>query len=34
MEKRLFDDLVQSLKEARDIAEGKVVASRRFDVFL
>ncbi|MEI6758545.1 MAG: hypothetical protein FDX18_05020 [Chlorobium sp.] len=32
MEKRVFDDLVQSLKEAGDIAEGKVMAFRRFEV--
>ena len=32
MEKRVFDDLVQSLKEAGDIAEGKVKPSRRFEV--
>ncbi|MFN7835404.1 MAG: NadS family protein [Burkholderiaceae bacterium] len=32
MEKELFDDLVQSLKEAKDIASGKKVASRRFNI--
>jgi putative transcriptional regulator len=32
MEKGLFDDLVQSLKEAKDISKGKTKASRRFDV--
>ncbi len=32
MEKDLFDDLVQSLKEAGDIAVGKTHASRRFSV--
>ncbi len=31
MEKMLFDDLVQSLKEAGDIAEGRAMASRRFE---
>ena len=29
MEKALFDDLVQSLKEAKDISSGKAAASRR-----
>lgn len=29
MEKALFDDLVQSLKEARDIARGERPAARR-----
>lgn len=32
MEKTLFDDLVQSLKEADAIGKGKTKASRRFDV--
>lgn len=32
METKLFDNLVQSLKEARDIAQGKAKASRRFKV--
>lgn len=32
MEKTLFDDLVQSLKEAKDISKGKAKTSRRFDV--
>lgn len=32
MEKDLFDDIVQSLKEAKAIASGAVVASRRFHV--
>ncbi|MFA6498511.1 MAG: hypothetical protein WC256_00080 [Desulfurivibrionaceae bacterium] len=32
MEKTLFADLVQSLKEARAIAKGKAPASRRFEV--
>jgi len=32
MEKTLFDDLVQSLKEARDISKGKAKASRRFKI--
>ncbi len=30
MDKELFDDLVQSLKEAGDISAGKAEASRRF----
>lgn len=30
MEKALFDDLVQSLKEAKAIAKGEAQASRRF----
>ena len=30
MEKDLFDDLVQSLKEAKAIAKGQAPASRRF----
>ena len=30
MEKDLFDDLVQSLKEAKAIAKGQATASRRF----
>ena len=32
MEKTLFDDLVQSLKEAKAIAKGVASASRRFEV--
>ena len=32
MEKTLFDDLVQSLKEAKDISKGKAEASRRFRI--
>jgi putative transcriptional regulator len=32
MEKALFDDLVQSLKEAKEISKGKATASRRFEV--
>jgi len=32
MEKTLFDDLVQSLKEAKDISKGLVTASRRFEI--
>ena len=32
MEKSLFDDLQQSLKEAKAISEGKVKASRCFNV--
>ena len=32
MEKMLFDDLVQSLKEAQAIAKGDAQASRRFAV--
>lgn len=32
METTLFDDLVQSLKEAKDISKGKATPSRRFDV--
>lgn len=32
MEQTLFDDLVQSLKEARAISKGEMPASRRFDV--
>ncbi len=32
MEKELFDDLVQSLKEAKAIAKGQVQASRHFVV--
>lgn len=31
MKKTLFDDLVQSLREAKEIASGKMVASRRFE---
>jgi len=32
MEKTLFDDLMQSLKEAKDISKGKAKASRRFEL--
>ena len=32
MEEILFSDLLQSLKEANDIAEGKSEASRRFEM--
>ncbi|MCC7005680.1 MAG: helix-turn-helix domain-containing protein [Ottowia sp.] len=32
MDKSLFDDLVQSLKEAKDISKGKADASRHFEV--
>ena len=32
MEKTLFDDLVQSLKEAKAISKGKAKASRRFEI--
>ncbi|WHZ10131.1 MAG: Helix-turn-helix motif [Burkholderiaceae bacterium] len=32
MEKTLFDDLVQSLKEAKAISKGKAQASRRFEI--
>jgi len=32
MESTLFDDLVQSLKEAKAIANGEAEASRRFEV--
>jgi hypothetical protein len=32
MDKTLFDDLVQSLKEATDISKGKAEPLRRFDV--
>ena len=32
MDKALFDDLLQSLKEASAIAKGKAKASRRFAV--
>lgn len=32
MEKSLFDDLMQSLKEAKAISKGEVEASRRFTV--
>lgn len=32
MEKTLFDDLAQSLKEATEIAKGKAEPSRRFEV--
>lgn len=32
MEKALFDDLLQSLKEAMAISNGKTQASRRFEI--
>ena len=32
MEKTLFDDLVQSLKEAKEISKGKAAPSRRFEI--
>ena len=32
MESTLFDDLVQSLQEAKAISTGKVKTSRRFDL--
>lgn len=32
MENLLFDDLVQSLKEAKAISKGEVRASRRFEI--
>ena len=32
MESTLFDDLVQSLKEAKSISKGETQASRRFEV--
>lgn len=32
MENVLFDDLVQSLKEAKDISKGEAKAARRFEV--
>lgn len=32
MEKALFDDLLQSLKEAKAISKGKAKAPRRFEV--
>ncbi len=32
MDKTLFEDLVQSLKEAKAIAKGEAPASRRFEV--
>ena len=32
MDKQLFDDLVQSLKQAKAIFKGKAKASRRFKV--
>lgn len=32
MEKELFNDLMQSLKEAGNIAKGEAQASRRFEV--
>jgi putative transcriptional regulator len=32
MDKQLFDDLVQSLKQAKSISKGKAKASRRFKV--
>jgi hypothetical protein len=34
MEEILFSELLQSLKEANDIAEGKSEASRRFEITL
>lgn len=34
MERALFEDLTQSLKEAREIARGRAPASRRFKVEL
>jgi putative transcriptional regulator len=34
MEKTLFDDLVQSLKEAQAMARGEAERSRRFEVAL
>jgi DNA-binding transcriptional regulator YiaG len=32
MEKALFDDLLQSLKEAKAISKGEAQASRRFEI--
>jgi DNA-binding transcriptional regulator YiaG len=32
MDKALFDDLVQSLREAKEITSGKAAPSRRFEV--
>ncbi|MHB1084252.1 MAG: NadS family protein [Thiobacillus sp.] len=32
MDKTLFDDLMQSLKEAKGIARGEAKASRRFEI--
>jgi hypothetical protein len=32
MDKQLFDELVQSLKQAKDIAHGKAKPSRQFTV--
>lgn len=32
MKKQLFNELIESIKEARDIADGKKKASRRFKV--
>ena len=32
MEKQLFDELVQSLKQAKAISQGKAKASRRFKI--
>lgn len=32
MKRTLFEDLLQSLKEAKDISKGKTKASRRFTV--
>ena len=32
MDKQLFDDLLQSLKQAKAIAKGKAKASRRFKI--
>jgi putative transcriptional regulator len=34
VEKNLFDDLVQSLKEAQAITQGEMAASRRFEAAL
>ncbi len=34
MEQELFNDLLQSMKEAKEIAHGKAPASRRFKVEL
>lgn len=32
MDRKLFNQLVQSLREAKQIADGKAPPSRRFDV--
>jgi hypothetical protein len=32
MKKELFDDLLQSLQEAKDIASGRMPPSRHFEV--